>query len=356
MNEQILKIIHKKFCEGFKTNFLPRKQFEKEFPEISDRLLKIIVELTKRHQELKHSKIEEDFRQIVKFSKDEFILEQFNSNNNRNYGYGRPLNKYTIDNLLELQNTRQDDFERFSGLYEKYFNSDDKRVVELPLLEFIELVISDQLYNENIDPNNENKSLDDSFWAYFLDNYFDKDYAENYLSYNINEIIDEPQNIIKKFTDSYLSNKFIKLLDKSEKHLADETISNFDTIIVNVGIRDFENGRAGWSTNLYKVINNGIVHSYSHSSKDEKNIKGEFINIFIHQKKHLLKISITLDEVERIPYIIYRDCEKISLKNESEIVIIKHHGNETLVFDERKEALAFQTKLIEIREGMGRKQ
>ena len=49
-----------------------------------------------------------------------------------------------------------------------------------------------------------------------------------------------------------------------------------------------------------------------------------------------------------------QSIEKISLKNEYEIVIVKHHGNETIVFDSRKEALAFQAKLIEIREGMGR--
>ena len=75
----------------------------------------------------------------------------------------------------------------------------------------------------------------------------------------------------------------------------------------------------------------------------------------IFSKKHLIKLSITLNGVERTPYNIYRDCEKISLKNECEIVIVKHHGNETIIFDTRKEVLAFQLKLIEIREGMGRK-
>lgn len=93
------------------------------------------------------------------------------------------------------------------------------------------------------------------------------------------------------------------------------------------------------------------TYSFSQSYKDEKLTDGEFINIFIFQTSYLIKISLTLDEVERTPFIIHRDCEKVSLKNECELVIIKHHGNETIIFDTKEEALYFQKKLIERREG-----
>ena len=68
-------------------------------------------------------------------------------------------------------------------------------------------------------------------------------------------------------------------------------------------------------------------------------------------KRHLLKISITIEETEQTPYIIYKDFEKVSLKNECEIFISKHHGNETIIFDSRSEALDFQRKVLELKEG-----
>jgi len=191
-------------------------------------------------------------------------------------------------------------------------------------------------------------------WNETHEKYLEDNYHQSSNATKINEIKNSPQEIIRKFADNYLSNKFIQLFERAEKLLIDETISNFDTVIVNIGTKDYEKERSGWTTNSYKVINNNIEYTYTNSSKDEKSTRGEFINIFIHQKKHLIKLSITLNEVKLIRYIIYRDCEKVILKNENEIEIIKHHGNETIVFDERKDALAFQTKLIEIREGMGR--
>ena len=353
MNEKILNTIHKKLCDGFKIHFIPRGQFEVQVLEISNEILEKIIELTTTYLQLKHSKIEDEFKRVIKKSKEEFILERFNSIYNQSYGYGRSINIYTIDNLLELQIARKDDFEKNSGLYDELFEDNNEQIV-LSLLEFMENELyEEKSVQEELD-DSENKSLEILFWEYFHEKYLEDNYHQSSNATKINEIKKSPQEIIRKFADNYLSNKFIQLFERAEKLLIDETISNFDTVIVNIGTKDYEKERSGWTTNSYKVINNNIEYTYTNSSKDEKSTRGEFINIFIHQKKHLIKLSITLNEVERIPYIIYRDCEKVKLKNENEIEIIKHHGNETIVFDERKDALAFQTKLIEIREGMGR--
>lgn len=353
MNEKILNTIYKKLCDGFKIHFIPRRQFDVQILKISDDILEKITELTATYGQLKRSEIEAEFKRLITKSKDEFILEQFNTDYILNNNFRGSINIYTVDNLLELQIARQDDFKKFSDKYDKYIKDDNEQIV-LSLLEFMVMELyEEKSVQEDID-NVENKSLENLFWEYFYEKYLESNYHQSFKSNKISEIINSPKEIIKKFSDNYLSNKFIQLLDRTEKLLKDETISNFDTVVVNIGIRDYEKERSGWTTSSYKVINNNIEYTFTNSSKDEKSTRGEFINIFIHQKKHLIKISVTLNEVERIPYIIYRDCEKVKLNNESEIVIVKHHGNETIVFDERKEALAFQTKLIEIREGMGR--
>lgn len=348
MNEKILNIIYKKLCDGFKINFVPRNQFETEISQISNKALELLTTLTKEYKELKYSEDKEKNSQIIKVSKDEYIINEFNSRYNRYNSI-----KFDYRDLEKLKSSKGDEYQTSLNDYNDYFEKDDIDIV-IPLLEFIEKYLSENFPKAFEVENNETKSLEDLFWEFFAKKYFEKDYTGNYKIKNTQEILNSPENSIKEFSVNYLSNKFIKLLDIAEKNLIDETISGFDTIIVNVGTRHYESGRSGWATNSYKVLNNFIEYSFINSSKDEKRVEGEFINIFVHQKKHLIKINISLEEVERTPYIIYRDCEKISLKNECEIVIVKHHGNETIVFDSRKEALAFQAKLIEIREGMGR--
>ena len=44
-----------------------------------------------------------------------------------------------------------------------------------------------------------------------------------------------------------------------------------------------------------------------------------------------------------------KDFEKVSLKNDSEILIAKHHGNETIIFETKKDAKEFQEKVFEMK-------
>lgn len=352
MKEKILNKIHEKLCSAFKIKFLPLGQFEKEFSGISNELLNEIISLTKTYEKLKNSTTKSKSSQIINVTKDEYIIEQFNLAKRRNSysSYGKSDTKYTIDNLEELKSNQPNDYEDYSTHYDKLIENDDENIVKVSLGEFITVKTSEYFSGEN-NPN-EVPFIKRIFWQFFHSTYLIKDnYYNRYNRYKIKEIVDSPEKVVESFKEDYLTNKYLKLLDIADKNISDETLSGFETFIINVGNLSFERERSGWSTITFQVINNGKTYSFSHSAKDEKEIKGEYINIFIFQKNHLIKISITLDQVERTPYIIHRDCEKISLKNECEIVIVKHHGNETIIFDTRKEALEFQAKLIEIREG-----
>ena len=160
---------------------------------------------------------------------------------------------------------------------------------------------------------------------------------------------------MEKFRQGYLSTELPKLLSITEKQISDIEFSGLESCIINIGERKYVTERSGWTTNNFQVLNNGKKYIFSISTKDESKIEGKFINIFVLQlnKRHLLKISITINETEQTPYIIYKDFEKVSLKNECEILISKHHGNETIIFDSKKEALDFQAKVLELKEGRG---
>lgn len=154
------------------------------------------------------------------------------------------------------------------------------------------------------------------------------------------------------WSDEY-SNGFIKLLEFSEKYLSDVQFLGSESYIINVGYRNFIHEKSGWIKNKFNISNNGISYSFSYSTKNEKEIQGNFVNIFILdiQKKRLQKIAITLDEVEQTTFIINKEFEKISIKNECEIYIEKHYGNETIILDSRKKALEFYETIINIKEG-----
>src|ERR1700752_1064967 len=348
MTEKILNTAYKKLCEGFKTNFLTREAFEKEISAISNSLLDTLVSLIKGYEKLKNSTNPSERSGVVRISKDEYVLERFNSDYFHNYSFAS-RNKYNIDHLLHLKSNNEEKYESYAADYEKSFERGDNKVV-IPLIEFIASKFSSNDIETNI---TENQSIKKLFWGYFNEAYLANYHWRN--NRTIEELLNSPEMVIQNFKKHYLLNIYIQLLDLTEKYLNDETFSGFETYTVNVGKRHSDIERGGWRANEFQVLNKGEEYSFSHSSKDEKRIDGEFINIFIFSKKHLIKLSITLNGVERTPYIIYRDCEKISLKNECEIVIVKHHGNETIIFDTRKEVLAFQLNLIEIREGMGRK-
>ena len=215
--------------------------------------------------------------------------------------------------------------------------------------------LRDYLYRIRPKSNNfkEKKiAIKHTFWKYFNDS-LSKSYDLSYRHYE--DFIDSsrnfPEKIITNFRTYYLSSPYFKLYLIAEKNITDEKLTALDKVIINVGKQTIELASNGWKTSNFQVFNCKKTYSFSQSFKDEKLTEGEFINIFIFQTTYLIKISITSEEVERTPFIIHRDCEKVSLKNECELVIIKHHGNETIIFDTKEEALYFQKKLIERREG-----
>jgi hypothetical protein len=161
------------------------------------------------------------------------------------------------------------------------------------------------------------------------------------------------EDILKAFREKYITNEHLAIHAFANKYLDDIEFTGFETYIVNVGKRYSKQEHSGWNSNSFSVINNGQNFHFKSSSKDEKPIDGHFIHIFILHPKHLEKISIAIKEVEQTKYIIAREIEKLSIKNECEVLISKHHGNETIIFDSRKEALNFQNKILEIKEYRG---
>lgn len=336
MSEAISNIIHKKLEHGFKTKFLSRKKFETDFALEQNSLIESLDSLTKSYLELRRSENPD----VVKIRRLDYILEQFNNRN-------RKATAYTIDEISELKVIG----DRYYSKYEEEYNrclNDENYIV--PLIDFIVDRTTEIISSEKEQSDLSIKYL---FWDYFHNKYLNTSWHT--IKTLETKITESPELIVKKFQEKYLSNIYLKLLDIAERNISDETISPFDKIVINVGRRSYEYGRAGWSTTRFQILNNDKEYEFSYSAKDEKKVEGECINIFIFQTKYLIKISVTLDEVERTPYIIHRDCEKVSLKNDCELVIAKHHGNETIVFDTRKDALTMQTKLLEIREGRYKK-
>lgn len=339
MKDKILNLIHKKLCEGFNTTFLPRTQFEKEFAEQEDSLLESVNSLTKTYFQL----IESENPEVVKITKGQYIIDQFNFKN-------RNSSKYSIEDLEVLKQKFKDDIEDHEDQYDRYIENGNKEYVTA-LISFInDRTAASASKNET----KTELSIESLFWEHFHKNYLENRWGR---MDDTNKIINSADLIIKEFREQYLSNRYLNLLDLADKNISDENLSTFDEFIVNVGKRHYVNGHSGWSTSTFQIFNNGAEYNFSYSAKDEKRIQGDCINIFIFQSKYLIKVSVTLGEeegapsIDRTPYIIHKDCEKMTLKNDCELVIVKHHGNETIIFDTRKEALAFQTKLIEIREG-----
>jgi len=331
MKEKILEVVYTKICEGFKTSFLTHTQFEKAFSVEENTLIEKLSSLIQLYFQLRNS----DNKEVVLITKQEYVVKQFI----QNYSY------HSNEGLITLKEIE----EKYGHLIKRYAESYNWHITKestdfiVPLNTFIFNKTKD---NVLLNDNNSNLSINYIFW-----NYIHNNYLRDNFKVKPDEVANETELIVKKFKKDYLSNNYLRLHQIAEKNISDENINAFDTVVINVGKRDFENGRFGWSNSQFQIVNCGKEYTFFQSTKDVNQIRGEFINIFIFQPKHIVKLSITLEEVERTPFIIQRDCEKVTLKNECELVIVKHHGNETIIFDTRKEALTFQTKLLEIREG-----
>lgn len=334
MKDKILEKVHEKMCNEFETNFLPRKKFDKELSIISIIILEKLNKIIKEYQEL----INNSDKSVVKFTKNEYIVHRFSIDNRRNY-------RYIEDNInvTLIKSKYSYDYKNYGKYYDDGLANNDSSIV-IPVSEFVkEKTIEYELDNP--------KNLNEKFWYFFHKTFFENPNNGSFNVVSIEELIHFPQYLIQLFSAHYLKNNYISLFDIVEKHIDDITFSPFDSVIVNVGDRNDIRGNGGWSTNEFKVINNKKAYSFILSSKDKKNIRGKFINIFVLNNKYLTKISVTLEEDEQTKYIVWKDCEKVTVKNESELFIEKHHGNETIIFDTRKDALAFRDKIIEIKEG-----
>ncbi len=341
MKEKILSTIYKKLSDGFQTHFYTYSEFENAYSKHYFSLLEELTSLTKTYYQLKNSANKDESSEVIKVHKEDFIIQSFN-NKQRSYN---SQNKYTIENLAELKETKEGDYSSYSKNYDYYFENETNFVT--PFLEFIETragEIVSAKENENI------LSIDKIFWNYFLNSFATSNVGSLKRK---EELIKTPELILENFRADYLSNIFLQFLHTTDKQISDIEFSGLESYIINIGERKYITERSGWTTNNFQVINSGKTYAFSTSTKDESKIEGKFVNIFILQlnKRHLLKISITVDETEQTPYIIYRDFEKVSLKNECEILIAKHHGNETIIFDSKKEALDFQAKVLELKEG-----
>lgn len=340
MKEMILKTTQEKLSEGFNINFVPRKQFEQEFSIVSKLWLETFTSITRAYEKLKSKQS----RKLVIISKNIYIAEQFYYQR----WYNRPSSPMDItkSDLEKLKSSDEVNYKKFEDAYNQRFQSETKVVVSLKDY-IIESFPGYAAENEHLNSS----SISTMFWEYFKANnqrydFFSIDYRK--------EIFTHFTRVIDEFKENYLSNKYFQLYDKAEKILSDISFSGFEKYVVNIGNRDFIRGNSGWMTNSFEVINHGNKFSFTSSVKDEKTISGGFINIYIFQytKKHLLKLSITLDEIEQTTYIIWKEFEKVTVKNECEIFIAKHHGNENIIFDTRAEALNFQSKVIEIKENL----
>lgn len=345
MKEKILDIVFKKLLDGFQTQFLRPSDFECLYSKHYPSLLEELKSLTKTYNKLKYSENKDESSEVIKVYKEDFIIQSFNEEQNRYYSQ----TNYTIENLKELKESKQDTYNKYSERYDYYFSNEDNysRKFVIPLMTFVEAKVEEIVLSLN---EKDDLSIEKLFWNHFFNSFTTSNYGSRIKK---EELLNSPESILEKFRLSYLSAELPMLFNITDKQLSDIEFSGLESCIINIGERKYVTERSGWTTNNFQVVNKGKKYTFSISTKDESKIEGKFVNIYVLQlnKRHLLKISITVDETEQTPYIIYRDFEKVSLKNECEILIAKHHGNETIIFDSKKEALEFQTKVLELKEG-----
>jgi hypothetical protein len=349
MKEKILDTIYKKLTEAYKIQFIPFEDFEQQLADKHDEFVDSIVSYFQEYFHLMNSPNIEESSQIIKMTKVDYILDRYNRN--KHY-YSE---KYTKEDLGKL---RQDNYYRLYANDYKKFSSLPKNSCKIHLSEFLSAKLIAKYPDFEWDNFDSELTIENIFWGYFFtftrdnNSFFNEDCLRTSKGNSFKEIAEE---ILKEFRENYLTDEYLILHALCNKYIADVEFTGFETYIVNVGSRSTHKEHSGWNTNSFSVINNGQNFHFKSSSKDENPINSHFVQVFILHKKHLEKISVSLDEVEQTKFIISRDIEKLSIKNDCEVLISKHHGNETIIFDSRKEALSFQSKILELKEGKGAK-
>ncbi len=340
MENKILKTVHEKLCEEFKVNFLPSKQFEQGLSAASQTLKETLQSLALTYQQLKNS----GDKSLVKVSKEEYIVKQFNLGYSHSHLFNRGQKKYTIDNLEELKSNNHYDYKDYSDSYDKYFSEWDTDIV-ISLIEFIKSKTSE--WKEN----NSDFSTKNLFWGFFHTSYLENKlrFSEEYTIEN-EEIINSPEKIIQRFREHYLSNEILKLYDRVEECLHDSNDTMIDKYYVNVGERKVEGDSRDRIKNTFTVFNKGQKIPFHYSSNYAYKVEGKFVNIFILKRDNLISISVNLQNHNtRIQYNIRRDFEKIIMVNGFRIDILKHYDPETIVFDTKEQAREFHDTIYKIK-------
>lgn len=354
MKEKILDIIYTKLSEGYKTKFIPFNDFEEQLAEKKDYLIGLLSSYMQEYSRLLNSENTDDSNGIIKVSKEDYILQKYNSSH-----YGIKFNKENLDDFKN-GTINQNDIETYKSLEEEYKGAlySTNRQFVIPLADYVMKTIEEKLPKISWVDFNTDTNLENLFWRFIYELAEDVNHDNTFLYYYYIERIQENKDnffdkIVEDFRSKYLINEYLFLHHYADKYLSDIEFTGLETIIVNVGSRTFKKEHSGWITNMFNILNNDESYSYISTAKDVKLIKGHFINIFILQNKFLEKISIAIQEQEQTKFIISKDFEKLSIKNECEVHISKHHGNETIIFDSKKEALKFQSKILELKEWKG---
>ena len=335
MKEKILSDIYKKLSDGFDTVFFTLGQFEEEYEKYYLPLTTDIVNLFEKYKKFKQSKNKEESTQVIKIYRDDFIVDCYNEE----HKYTIKHEDYSISDIKNLKKNKEYYYQKYVDDYDYKFDKNNSEII-ISFNDFVKEVKKEFFIKNDI---NSTLSFEKKFWNYFNIHL----YLSNDKEFKV--LIDK---VFDGFKKQYLEQDILKIYEIAVNQLNDIEISAVESYIVNIGNRNFHSGNSGWIINNFEVFNNKKTYRFSNSTKDESRLSGKFINVYFLQinKKHLLKISITINETEQIPFIIWKDFEKISLKNDCEIYISKHHSNESIVFDSKKEAINFQEKVLEIKE------
>ena len=333
--EKIIDIAFKKLCEVFKVTFIPRSVFEAELKSCSHELLAKLQSFVDGYLQACKS----ESRTIVQITKNQYVEDCFN----QRFGWL----KYSFKDAPILK--KEPNYDRYVSDYEDHLVNGDKVVI--PIFYIIRDEIKDWLTTDSTE-----KTVTELFWQYFYALvYEDKILKDD--GYTIEQLdhkgfLESPELALDKFKKHYLSNEYLMVHHRMEMAIKDIKFPIFE-FVVNVGTRKSEMDRSGWVNNSFEVTNQGNTYSYTTSAKDEGRINGPFVDVYIaqYEKRRLNKISAYSTETFETSYLMYRDLEKITIKNNCQVMISKHHGNETIIFDSKEEADRFQEKVMDIREG-----
>ena len=334
MKEKILRQIYKKLTDAFEERFLPAAEFNEAWETFYQFAIQEFL------------KVFDDYeakRKVNDISLRTTTLEYFLSKQDHNYeerkqfdsqdqgGYIKSPSWAEVSELFKIKDTEKYNISVDNGEYNQSFKV------------FLERFLK----NSDV--------LDDSrlmhLFFYYYQNWESKKF------YDILQHTDPKTQIdlfLNQFRELHNKNEHKIILDRCQEYFKDFESFKIKNYVVNVGKRN-HSSRDGWTNHYYEIINNSQEIEYTSSTKNEKGLQCDFAQVFLLDDKYLTKIFISPEDEETTKYSIHRDLEKITIRNGNEVFIAKHHGNETIIFDSRKDANDFQDKVMEVKEGRFRR-